>query len=141
MSKSLKEVEQQILELSPEDKESLAHRLYIEIESMNPDIEKSWIDESERRLQELINGKVKGIPAKEVFKRVRVSLNEQKRNISSSASESNPIREKNIRGSVILKFPYTIFYAKIDTVIYIVAVAHHRQHPDYWKDRMKDIPE
>ena len=37
-------------------------------------------------------------------------------------------------------FPYTLIYKQKENIVYILAVAHQRQHPDYWKDRMKDIP-
>jgi putative addiction module component (TIGR02574 family) len=83
MGKTLMEIENDIKELTISDKEILAHKLFEEIESINPDNEKAWANESERRLQELIDGKVKGIPAEEVFAELRQALNE-KRNLSSS---------------------------------------------------------
>ena len=33
------------------------------------------------------------------------------------------------------RFPYTIVYRVIDTVIVVVAVAHHSKEPAYWRDR------
>jgi hypothetical protein len=46
--------------------------------------------------------------------------------------------EDNIRKCVILRFPYTILYEEINSVIYIWAFAPQREDPDYWKDRLKD---
>jgi plasmid stabilization system protein ParE len=36
------------------------------------------------------------------------------------------------------RFPYRIVYALVDDDILIVAVAHHRQRPQYWIDRLND---
>lgn len=45
-----------------------------------------------------------------------------------------------IRRYTLSQFPFFIIYADTPSVIYILAVAHHRRHPDYWKNRVKDIP-
>ena len=52
-----------------------------------------------------------------------------------------PMFENEIRKCVMLRFPFTIFYEDLNTVLYIWAVAHQSCHPDYWKGRLKDIPE
>jgi hypothetical protein len=36
------------------------------------------------------------------------------------------------------RFPYRIVYALFDDDIFIVAVAHHHQRPQYWLDRLDD---
>ncbi len=38
------------------------------------------------------------------------------------------------------RFPYRIVYALFDEEIYFVAVAHHRQRPGYWQNRISDHP-
>lgn len=38
-------------------------------------------------------------------------------------------------------FPYSIIYSDSPDVVYIVAVAHQRRHPGYWKNRLTDFPE
>lgn len=49
--------------------------------------------------------------------------------------------EERVRRKVLTEpFPFSVLYAFTDTVLFVVAVAHHRRHPDYWKDRIKDIP-
>lgn len=34
------------------------------------------------------------------------------------------------------RFPYLVVFAERPSVLWIVAVAHVRQHPDYWIDRL-----
>jgi toxin ParE1/3/4 len=45
-----------------------------------------------------------------------------------------------LRGYVLSVFPFTIIYASNDNILFIVAFAHHKKKPGYWKDRIKDIP-
>jgi hypothetical protein len=33
-------------------------------------------------------------------------------------------------------FPYSVVYSEEPTRLFIVAVAHFRRHPDYWKHRL-----
>jgi len=37
-------------------------------------------------------------------------------------------------------FPYTLIYKPKEDAVYILAVAHQSRHPDYWKERIKDVP-
>jgi putative addiction module component (TIGR02574 family) len=60
--------------LSPEDRARLAVRLLSSLEAITEspeEIEKLWIAEAERRYQELRDGIVQGIPAREVFAELR----------------------------------------------------------------------
>jgi putative addiction module component (TIGR02574 family) len=74
MGNSLPEIERDALELSPEDRARLAARLISSLEESaesSEEIEKLWIAEAERRFQELRDGLVQGIPAREVFAGLR----------------------------------------------------------------------
>ena len=74
MPQSLPEIEKNALQLSAEDRARLAARLLSSLEESteSPEkIEKLWIAEAERRFQELSDGVVQGIPAKEVFAELR----------------------------------------------------------------------
>jgi putative addiction module component (TIGR02574 family) len=74
MSHSLLEIEKDALGLSPKDRARLALRLIASLEESaeSPkEIEKLWIAEAERRFQELRDGLVQGIPAREVFAELR----------------------------------------------------------------------
>jgi putative addiction module component (TIGR02574 family) len=76
MARTLDEVRQAVNELSPEDREILAIELGLEMEKVDPEIEKAWIEEAKRRWKEFEEGKVEGIPAEEVFTRVKQKLHE-----------------------------------------------------------------
>lgn len=78
MGKSLEEARKIISELSPEDREILTIELGLEMEKVDPEIEKAWIEEAERRWQDFQSGKVKGIPAEEVFEEIERELNEKR---------------------------------------------------------------
>jgi toxin ParE1/3/4 len=47
-----------------------------------------------------------------------------------------PRIEGRVRSMSILDFPYKIIYAQSDDVLLIIAVAHHRRQPGYWRDRL-----
>jgi len=42
---------------------------------------------------------------------------------------------KNIRRITLARFPYSIFYAEDEGQIIILAVAHHKRRPGFWKNR------
>jgi putative addiction module component (TIGR02574 family) len=74
MAQSLNEIESNALQLSDEDRARLAVRLLtsLEEEAEPPEeIEKLWLAEAERRFQELRAGLAQGVPAREVFTRLR----------------------------------------------------------------------
>jgi putative addiction module component (TIGR02574 family) len=74
MAHSLPEIEKDALRLPAEDRARLALRLLSSLEKTTEspeEIEKLWIAEAERRFQELRDGVVQGIPAKEVFAELR----------------------------------------------------------------------
>lgn len=74
MAHSLPEIEKDALRLPAEDRARLALRLLSSLEKTTEspeETEKLWIAEAERRFQELRDGVVQGIPAKEVFAELR----------------------------------------------------------------------
>jgi putative addiction module component (TIGR02574 family) len=74
MAHSLPEIEKDALGLPPEDRARLAVRLLSSLEGATDspeEIEKLWIKEAERRFQEIRDGAVQGIPAREVFSELR----------------------------------------------------------------------
>lgn len=42
----------------------------------------------------------------------------------------------DVRRKVLSRFPYSIFYLVEDDAVVIVAVAHHKRRPGYWKQRL-----
>ncbi len=39
------------------------------------------------------------------------------------------------RRCLLHRFPYSIIYRKVDSAIWVMAVAHTSRRPGYWKDR------
>ena len=77
MRHSLAEIEDDALKLSDEERARLAVRLLasLEEEAESPEeIEKLWVEEAERRFRELRDGAVQGVPAEDVFTRLRAKL-------------------------------------------------------------------
>jgi putative addiction module component (TIGR02574 family) len=68
--KKLEEIMSVAMELSLEDRALLAGTLLVSLdEPSESEVESLWLDEAERRLRDFREGKVKGIPSEEVFKR------------------------------------------------------------------------
>ena len=66
----LEELAKEAMKLSLEERAELAQRLLFSLdEAPDAEIERLWIQEAERRLQEFREGKVQTIPAEEVFRR------------------------------------------------------------------------
>ena len=75
MSAALTELEEKVRALSQSDKAALIRLLIGELEGTpDLDIENAWIAEAKRRHQELLDGRVKGIPGDQVFANVRAVL-------------------------------------------------------------------
>lgn len=51
-----------------------------------------------------------------------------------------PIERKEVRKCFVHKFSYKIIYSIQGEIIVIIAVAHQHRRPEYWIDRVKDIP-
>lgn len=70
MSKKLEEAIAVAMELTLEERAQLAGKLLLSLdEPSESEVERLWLEEAERRLQEFREGKIKGIPADEVFRR------------------------------------------------------------------------
>ena len=75
MATALAELEEKVRALSQSDKAALIRLLIVELDGPpEPDIEKAWIAEAKRRHQELLEGRVKGIPGEQVFLNIRTLL-------------------------------------------------------------------
>lgn len=69
----MKEIEQEIRALSDEEKIELL--LIAELDApADPNVERAWLEASQRRYRELVEGKVKGVPGPLVFQRLRSRL-------------------------------------------------------------------
>jgi plasmid stabilization system protein ParE len=65
-------------------------------------------------------------------------LNELRRAIQqiSEYPEQFPVLEFGMRRIVLRKFPYILVYRASATSVEIVAIAHGRRRPGYWRNRV-----
>ena len=69
MGTKLEEVITTALQLDMEERAQLARRLLLSLdEPSESEAESVWLEEAERRLKEFREGRVRGIPANEVFR-------------------------------------------------------------------------
>ena len=75
MATALAEIEEKVLALSQSDKTALIRVLIGELDGPpESGVENAWIVEAKRRHQELLDGRVKGVPGDQVFAKVRALL-------------------------------------------------------------------
>jgi len=68
----IEKIEQEISQLSAQERALLAEYLLQSLdEEEDPDAEQAWIEEAERRYKAYKEGKVRGIPADQVFEDIR----------------------------------------------------------------------
>ena len=56
--------------------------------------------------------------------------------ISQNPSIGTPARH-GLRRFTVQQFPYTIIYRIEADRVFVIAVAHHRREPEYWRNRLK----
>ncbi|GBE17313.1 putative addiction module component [bacterium BMS3Abin15] len=75
MPSKIKEIEEEALRLPSYERAQLSEHLIISLDDVeDPEAERLWIEEAERRYQEYKQGKVKAKPAEMVFKEARSKL-------------------------------------------------------------------
>ena len=75
MTVDLDQITQEALSLPSNARATLAERLLQSLDDTAlSEIDQAWIEEAEKRYQELMEGKVQGIPAHEVFTQIRKEL-------------------------------------------------------------------
>ena len=71
MSASLKQIEDQALALTPEDRAKLAESMLESLHSPLAEIEQAWNEEIERRVAAFDRGEIPAYPAEDVFAEAR----------------------------------------------------------------------
>jgi putative addiction module component (TIGR02574 family) len=75
MARAMTDIELEIRSLGRPEQERLLRALLEELDGpADPDAERTWLDEVQRRSSEFDAGLIKPIPAEEVFERVRARL-------------------------------------------------------------------
>lgn len=75
MARAIAEIESEIRHLARPEQERLLRALLEELDGpIDPNAERAWLEEVQRRSAEFDAGLVKSIPAEEVFERVRSRL-------------------------------------------------------------------
>jgi len=72
MTTTLKNIAETVVQLPPKDRVFLAERLLASLE--DADIEQTWVEEAKRRRDEVRSGKVKPVPAEDVYRRIEKLL-------------------------------------------------------------------
>ena len=71
----LHDIEQVALQLGVEERAALAQRLLVSLDDLSDEeSERLWLEMAERRVQELRDGRVKGVPVSDVLKDARSRL-------------------------------------------------------------------
>jgi hypothetical protein len=75
MTKLVDEIEEKIRSLKPEEKTELLRSLIAELDgTADAGVERAWLEVARRRQREIAEGRVKTVPAEQVFKRGRARL-------------------------------------------------------------------
>lgn len=70
MNSNIEALAKETMALDIEDRALLAGKLLLSLdEPTSSEVERLWLDEAERRLEDYRAGKVQGIPADEIFRR------------------------------------------------------------------------
>ncbi|MBK7024597.1 MAG: addiction module protein [Sulfuritalea sp.] len=62
-----REIIELAMRLKPAERFEVAEELLRSVEEVDPEIDRLWLEEAERRLAAYRAGKVKGIPAEDIF--------------------------------------------------------------------------
>jgi hypothetical protein len=75
MARAVSEIETEIRALEPNDQEHLLKALLEELDGpADPDVDRAWLEEAQRRSRELDSGAVETTPANEVIAKARADL-------------------------------------------------------------------
>lgn len=77
MNRAVRDIEQEIRLLSVDEKVELMRSLIAELDApADANVEREWLETSQRRYREWVDGEVQGVPGPLVFRRLRAKLGE-----------------------------------------------------------------
>jgi len=68
-------------------------------------------------------------------RKLRQAIQDAFKRIRRSPKAFPKYGDSRFRKCVLQKFRYTIFFAELEEFIWVAAVVHQKQEPDYWIDR------
>jgi acyl-CoA reductase-like NAD-dependent aldehyde dehydrogenase len=75
MAKAVKDIEREIRGLSSEERAELMRSLIADLDApADANVERAWLETSQRRYREIVEGKVEGVPGPLVIDRLRKRL-------------------------------------------------------------------
>ncbi len=75
MPTDVAEIEAKIRSLNRKDKTELIRTLIAELDGpADPEVERLWLEEAQRRYREIVEGKVQPVPGEQVFANLRARL-------------------------------------------------------------------
>ena len=78
MKATLDRVTHDALEMSPHERAALAHALLVSMdEVVDQEVDQAWNAEIERRVGEIQSGKVQGVPAPDVFTKLKAKYSQK----------------------------------------------------------------
>lgn len=72
--RTLDELEDAALRLPAVSRAELVETLLASFTGPDPEVQREWVEEAQRRRRELLEGRVQGIPAEEAFAQARARL-------------------------------------------------------------------
>jgi putative addiction module component (TIGR02574 family) len=75
MARAVERIEEEIRSLSAAEKVELLRALIAELDApADPEVERAWLEEAQRRYREIVEGRVKGVPGERVFENLKSRL-------------------------------------------------------------------
>ena len=73
MAKLVEDLQAEVLSLPPAERSLLLERLIVSLDA-DPEIQRAWVQEAQRRDSEIESGEVAPVPGEEALARIRASL-------------------------------------------------------------------
>ncbi len=129
MSRTIQEIESEVLQLDAHDRATLAKSLLVSLEALTEaEYEKLWIEEGEARYAGFA-----GLGDRFIAD-VENIITHVRRYPQSGVRVS-----RNLRKRVLTVFRHDVLYVDALDEVIVVAVAPHSRRPGYWRDRLKKL--
>lgn len=90
----------------------------------------SYFPEAADEIRDALNASPKQIE-------FRTTIDNELRDIVSGLKTHARIARPNVRQCILIGYPYSIIYQEYPTEIRVIAFAHEKRFPFYWKKRLR----